>query len=75
MYIFNFDNIKYITHDENRQVPKVSLFTHIIFKTLITLMIDLVLYCVCVWGGGGGGGANLEHEAFQYFSGADLNKK
>ena len=45
-------------------------------------MIDLVLYCVCVCVGGGGwwwwwggGGANLEQEAFQYFSGAELNKK
>ena len=42
-------------------------------------MIDLVLYCVCVcvcvWGGGGGGGANLGQEAFQYFNGAELNKK
>ena len=40
-------------------------------------MIDLVLWCVvlyCVCGGGGGG-ANLEQEAFQYFSGAELNKK
>ena len=37
-------------------------------------MIDLVLYCVC-WGGVGGGGTNLEQEAFQYFSGAELNKK
>ena len=39
-------------------------------------MIDLVLWCVvlyCVCGGGGG--ANLEQEAFQYFSGAELNKK
>ena len=46
----------------------VSLFTHIIFKTLITKMIDLV-------GGGGGGGANLEQETFQYFSRAELIKK
>ena len=37
------------------------------------MMIVLVLcciVCVCV-----GGGANLEQEAFQYFSGAELNKK
>ena len=40
-------------------------------------MIDLVLYfvCVCVCVGGGGGGTKLEQEAFQYFSGAELNKK
>ena len=30
---------------------------------------------MCVYVGGGGGGANLEQEAFQYFSGAELNKK
>ena len=46
------------------------------------MMIDLVLccvvlcvcvcVCVCVCGGGG---ANLEQEAFQYFSGVELNKK
>ena len=42
-------------------------------------MIDVVfccIVCVCGWvGGGGGGGANLEEEAFQYFSGAEVNKK
>ena len=67
MYIFDFDNIKYITHEGQ----SVSLFIHIILKTLTTVMIDLVLYCVCV----GGGGDNLVQEAFQYFSGAELNKK
>ena len=55
MYIFNFEYIKYIANSrKTTEVPKVSLFTHI-FKTLITLMIDLVLYWVCVCGGGGGG--------------------
>ena len=29
---------------------------------------------MCVWCGGGGGD-NLEQEALQYFSGAELNKK
>ena len=40
------------------------------------MMIDLVLCCiVCVCVCVGGGGGLLEQEAFQYFSGAELNKK
>ena len=35
------------------------------------MIIDLVLCCIVC----GGGGDNLEQEAFQYFSGAELNKK
>ena len=53
MYIFNFDNIKYKTQESQPPSTKRFLCLHIIFKTLITLMIDLVLYCVCVRGGGG----------------------
>ena len=70
MYIFNFEYIKYITHERQ---PKNQRFLclHTSLNPWLQWWLILCWVVLCVWGGG----ANLEQEAFQYFSGAELNKK